>query len=82
MAKNQPKSIPAAKPVVKPTVTTVKSTAKSTQNSSWLIMPGSQNTQLLFDKTKPPIAKSPKPKPLTLFINSHFKNIGLFMKKK
>ncbi|NUM57010.1 MAG: DUF814 domain-containing protein [Bdellovibrionaceae bacterium] len=29
---------------------------------------------LLFDKTKPPIAKSPKPKPLTLFINSHFKN--------
>ena len=29
---------------------------------------------LLFDKAKPPVTKSPKPKPLTLFINSHFKN--------
>ena len=51
MAKNQPKSIPATKSTVKPIAGSVKSTVKSTQNSSWLKMPDSQNTQLLFDKT-------------------------------
>ena len=51
MAKNQPKSIPATKSTVKPIAGSVKSTVKSTQNSSWLKLPGSQNGQLLFDKT-------------------------------
>ena len=51
MAKNQPKSIPATKSTVKPIAGSVKSTVKSTENSSWLKLPGSQNGQLLFDKT-------------------------------
>lgn len=54
MAKNQPKNIPAAKPASKPVTPQVRSTVKSTStsnNTSWLKMPTSQNTQLLFDKS-------------------------------
>ena len=49
MAKNQP----APKPQIKQTQATAKNTVKSKTNSSgsWLRIPSSQNTSLLFDKT-------------------------------
>lgn len=49
MAKIQPKNNLTAKPVAAQVKSTVKTT-KTASNSSWLKLPKSQNTQLLFNK--------------------------------
>jgi predicted ribosome quality control (RQC) complex YloA/Tae2 family protein len=45
------------------------------QKTFWLVIDLSTTPMiLLYENDRPPVVKSQKPKPVTLFINSHFKN--------